>query len=231
MTMGDTAFVFMVFLEGLASFLSPCVLPIVPLYMAYLSGNTVDALIQDSKSYRMVVVNAFIFVLGFSLVFILMGAAASSLGKFLIRYKDAIRKISGILIVVFGLFHMGVVPINFLNYQKRLNINVKRSGVTASLLVGLGFGLGWTPCVGPMLASVLLMAGQAPTVAAGMRLLAVYSIGLGIPFIVLAAGIKVVWANIKWLYKYMDAVKIASGSVLVVIGLLIFFNKIGIFGG
>lgn len=229
--MGDLAFIFLVFAEGIASFLSPCVLPLIPVYLAYLTGQSVENLLHgSSKAYRSVVLNALLFVIGFSFVFISMGTVASSFGRFLGEHKDIMRKISGALITFFGLFHMGLIPISFLNYEKRFNTKINNPGFITSLIMGMGFAFGWTPCVGPMLASVLVMASQARTIAEGMGLLAVYSLGLGLPFMALAAGIRVLWKPIKKLYKYMDIIRWASGGLLVIIGLLIFFNRLAFLG-
>lgn len=229
--MGDLAFIFMVFLEGLASFLSPCVLPLVPVYLAYLTGHSVDNLLQGNpKSYRAVVLNAILFVIGFSFVFISMGTVASSFGRFLVKHRDIIRRISGALIAFFGLFYIGLMPIPFLNYEKRFETRFDRPGFITSIITGMGFGFGWTPCVGPMLASVLVMASQTRTIGQGMGLLAVYSLGLGLPFVVLAAGMRILWGPIKKLYKYMGVIRWISGILLIIIGLLIFFNRLAFLG-
>ncbi len=229
--MGDLAFIFMVFVEGVASFLSPCVLPLIPIYLAYLTGQSVDNLLQrPSRAYSTVVLNALLFVVGFSFVFISMGTVASSFGKFLVEYKGVIRKISGALVVFFGLFHMGLIPISFLNYEKKFKANVNSPGLITSVVMGMGFACGWTPCVGPMLASVLVMASQARTVGEGIGLLVVYSLGLGLPFVVLAAGMRVLWKPIKKLYKYMDIIRWVSGGILIIIGLLIFSNRLAFLG-
>ena len=230
--MNGTFLAFMVFLEGLASFLSPCILPLIPVYMAYFAGQTADELIQQRPdSYRWIGLNALAFVLGFSFVFISMGAAASSIGRFFIAYRDIIRRISGVLIILFGLFHIGLISIGLLNREKRLNIKLKDPGIVMSFVVGLGFGLGWTPCIGPMLASVLILAGQADTIAKGTALLAIYSAGLGLPFVVLAFGIKALWRPLRKLSKYMNIIRAVSGGLMIVIGVLIFFNRLDFIGG
>nr|WP_243426527.1 cytochrome c biogenesis CcdA family protein [Caldicoprobacter guelmensis] len=224
------AFVSMVFVEGVASFLSPCVLPLIPVYLAYLTGQSIENLFKEpSKAYYKGVLNAFLFVAGFSIVFISMGAVASSFGRFLVEYRDVIRRISGVLIVLFGLFHVGLIPIPFLNYEKRFNIGIGGPGFVTSILMGMGFGFGWTPCVGPMLASALVMASQAHTIGEGIGLLAIYSLGLGLPFMVLALGIRVLWKPVKKVYKYMDVIRWISGGLLIIIGLLIFFNRLAFF--
>lgn len=229
--MADLAFIFMVFVEGLASFFSPCVLPLIPVYLAYLTGQNVDNLLRStSKSYRTLVLNALLFVIGFSFVFISMGTAASSFGRVIVKHKDVIRMISGALIVFFGLFHIGLIPIPFLNYEKRFKTSIDGPGFLTSIIAGMGFGLGWTPCIGPMLASVLVMASQTPSIGKGMGLLAVYSLGLGLPFVTLTACMPVLWTPLKKLYKYMDIIRWISGGLLIIIGLLIFFNRLAFLG-
>jgi len=171
-----------VFLQGIASFLSPCVLPLIPAYLTYMTGQSIEIMMKDSKAHRALILNSIAFVAGFSLVFISLGAIATSLGKFLQVHRDIIRKISGILIIFFGLFHSGVIPVSFLNYEKRLQIRADTPGIITSFLIGIGFSFGWSPCIGPVLTSVYIMASQASTVFAGIALLAVYVAGLGLPF-------------------------------------------------
>jgi len=169
--------------------------------------------------------NSIGFVLGFSIVFIALGAAATSLGKFLRQHQYIIRKISGILIIVFGLFHAGFVDIPFLNREKRRQIQKSNApSFITSILIGMGFSFGWTPCIGPILTSVLLMASNVETLSAGMGLLGVYSLGLGVPFIVMALLMGTMWDRFKNLYKYMDLIKKISGILLMLIGILMFFN-------
>jgi cytochrome c-type biogenesis protein len=227
--MGDGLFVITVFLEGVASFLSPCVLPLIPAYLTYLTGQTMETLVQDAKTYRTVIWNALAFILGFSVIFIALGAAATSFGKFLVSYREVIRKVSGVLIIILGLFQMEIIKIGFLNYEKRLKVNPKAPGFITSVIMGVGFGFGWTPCIGPILASVLMMASQAKTLGLGMALLAVYSMGLALPFFILALGIKVVWNPLRRLYKYMNVIRLVSGVLLVFMGLVIFFNWLSFF--
>lgn len=213
-----------VFLEGLASFLSPCVLPLIPAYMTYLTGQSAEVMAQDKKAHRNLIFNALAFILGFTIIFVLMGAAATRLGSLLLRHQHLIRKISGILIIIFGLFHAGWIPIRFLNYERRLQVMPERQGLLSSLLIGMGFSVGWTPCIGPILTSVLILAANTQTLASGMLLLAIYALGLGLPFLALAVGIRYLWKYLNILNKHMGAIKKISGIILIIIGILIFFN-------
>ena len=213
-----------VFFQGIASFLSPCVLPLIPAYLTYLTGQSIEIMIEDRGAHRKLVLNSIAFILGFSLVFVLLGIVATSVGKFLQANRDIIRKISGILIIFFGLFHTGLIPISFLNYEKRLNIEQRNPGLISSFLIGVGFSFGWSPCIGPVLTSVYIMASQASTLLIGMSLLVVYSLGLGLPFFLIALGLKYFWKYIQGLYKHMQLVKVISGALLIVIGVMIYFN-------
>jgi len=213
-----------VFLQGIASFLSPCVLPLIPAYLTYMTGQSVEIMMEDSKAHRALILNSIAFIAGFSLVFVLLGAIATSLGQFLQAYRDIIRKISAVLIIFFGLFHAGLISIPFLNYERRFQIRPDAPGVISSFLIGVGFSFGWSPCIGPILTSVYIMASQASTVVKGMGLLAIYALGLGLPFFLIALGLRILWKYFEKLYKHMKLVKIISGVLLVIIGVMIYFN-------
>lgn len=222
--MGNRFFFITVFLQGIASFLSPCVLPLIPAYLTYMTGQSIEIMMEDTKAHRALIFNSIAFVAGFSLVFVLLGAVATSLGQFLQAYRDIIRKISAILIIFFGLFHTGLIPVPFLNYEKRLQIKPAAPGVISSFLIGVGFSFGWSPCIGPVLTSVYIMASQVSTVAKGMALLAVYALGLGLPFFLIALGLRFLWKYFEKLYKHMKLVKTISGGILVIVGIMIYFN-------
>ena len=214
-----------VFLEGLASFLSPCVLPMIPVYLTYLTGQSIED-IASRKSHKRLIVNAIAFVLGFSIVFVALGAAATSIGRFLGRYQYTIKRVSGILIIVFGLFHAGFLNIAFMQRERRRQMKVSAApSFITSTLIGMGFSIGWTPCIGPILTSVLLMASNAETLVAGMGLLSIYALGLGVPFILMAILMGTMYSRFQNLYKYMDWIKKISGILLVAIGILILLNK------
>ena len=222
--MDGQLFFITVFLQGVASFLSPCVLPLIPAYLTYMTGQSVEIMMEDSKAHRTLILNSIAFITGFSLVFVSLGAIATSLGQFLQANRDIIRKISGVLIIFFGLFHTELIPIPFLNYEKRLQISPGTPGFISSFLIGIGFSFGWSHCIGPILTSVYIMASQASTVATGMALLAVYALGLGLPFFLIALGLKFLWKFFEKLYKHMKMIKILSGILLMIIGIMIYFN-------
>lgn len=226
--MGGKFFIITVFLQGMASFLSPCVLPLIPAYMTYLTGQSLEVMTQDSRSHRILILNSLAFVLGFSIVFVLMGAAATKAGSYLIRHQYTIRKVSGVLIILFGLFHTGLLPFRLFNYERRLNIMPANRGFLPSLFIGAGFSIGWTPCIGPVLTSVLILAANSKTLAAGILYLSVYALGLGIPFLILAVGARYLIKYLKKLYRYMNIIKILSGIILIITGLMIYFNVFSI---
>jgi len=221
---GSRFFIITVFLQGMASFLSPCVLPLIPAYMTYLTGRSLEAVTQDRMAQKSLVLNALAFVLGFSVIFVLMGAAATRVGSFLLRHQYTIRKASGVVIILFGLFHTGLLPVRLLNYERRLNIRPATPGFLPSLLIGAGFSIGWTPCIGPVLASILILAANSRTLAAGILYLAVYALGLGIPFLVLAFGARYLLKYLKAVYRYMSIIKVISGIILIITGFMIYFN-------
>lgn len=222
--MGSKFFVITVFLQGMASFLSPCVLPLIPAYMTYLTGQSLEAIAQDTRSHKNLILNSLAFVLGFSMVFVLMGAAATKVGSFLLKHQYTLRKASGVLIILFGLFHTGLLPIKVLNYERRLDIIPTNTGFLPSLLIGTGFSIGWTPCIGPVLTSVLILAANTRTLAAGILYLSVYALGLGIPFLVLAFGARYLLKYLKAVYRYMSIIKVISGIILIITGFMIYFN-------
>lgn len=216
------------FFVGVASFASPCILPLIPSYVSYITGISFDELVDRRTRKKNLTISLFhslAFVAGFSIVFILLGATASLLGQFLAEYQDAIRVGGGVLVILFGLFVMDVVPIPFLQRDARLSFKSRPAGYFGTVLVGVIFGAGWTPCTGPFLAAVLTQASQAETVGSGMALLAVYSMGLGIPFVLSAVALSAFLTTFSRLKGHMKAIKAASGSVLVIMGVLLVTNK------
>lgn len=208
--------IYTAFLAGIVSFLSPCVLPLIPAYVSYIFGNKKNNLI-----------NLFFFVLGFSIVFVLMGATASQLGKLFLTYKDIFRKISGVIIVLFGLQMTGIFRPLFLNKEvKLINVEKVQAGYIGSLVLGITFAAGWTPCVGPILASILLYAGSVSTLSVGVILLFAYSMGLGIPFIITALLIDKFKSVYKRINKILPYIEIISGIILITFGILLYFNMI-----
>ncbi len=224
--MYDWMFFGTAFIAGMTSFLMPCILPLVPAYLTYLTGKTAEGDFSDSAVHKSLTINSLAFIFGFVAVFVLLGAAATTLGRLLLQNQDIIRKISGIFVSFMGLFHMGLIPLRFMDRERRFNVIPGSAGLIQSIAIGAGFGFGWTPCMGPVLASLLIIASQTDTVGMGMLLLSTYGIGLGIPFFALALGYKIFWKHIRILKKHVRLIKKISGGVLILLGILIYYNKI-----
>jgi cytochrome c-type biogenesis protein len=221
------------FFAGVLSFVSPCVLPLIPGYLSYISGVTLDdmqgtgaagATTVDASRRRVLVASIF-FILGFSFVFVSLGAAASVVGDFLGQRLRLLGKVAGVVVILFGLHTMGLLRINWLYSEKRVQVDRKPRGLIGAFLVGLAFAFGWTPCIGPILAGILAIAGAQDTVWKGIQLLAVYSLGLGIPFLLTALAINRFFSAMARIRKHYHAIEVASGLLLCVIGVLIFTDK------
>ena len=225
MTGVEPAFILFAFLGGLASFLSPCVLPLVPGYISLISGVSVDKLKEGSGSGRAVAISSLLFILGFSLVFIVMGASASAVGQFLNQYRNLLLKIAGVIIIVFGVFLLGLLKIPALYREKRMH-GVGGAGRLGAFLLGLAFAFGWTPCIGPILAAVLVIAATKETVTQGVFLLSVYSLGLGVPFFLTAIALNKFLAFYQGFRRYLQWVERLAGVLLIAIGVLVFTNQL-----
>ncbi|MBK0400655.1 cytochrome c biogenesis protein CcdA [Limibaculum sp. M0105] len=217
---------FTAFIGGLISFLSPCVLPLAPPYLAYLGGTTLDQISgesgeTDAALRRRVFLAALCFVLGLGTVFVLLGMGASAVGQALLSYKTELARVSGALIIVLGAHFLGLIRIPFLNREARFGGPAEAGSLGASYLIGIAFAFGWTPCIGPILAAILTLAAQQDTLGAGTALLAVYAAGLGVPFLVAAlfVGPFLRWA--KGVRRHMGLIEKAMGALLVVVGLMI----------
>ncbi|MBI1734526.1 MAG: cytochrome c biogenesis protein CcdA [Candidatus Rokubacteria bacterium] len=211
---------------GLLSFLSPCVLPLVPSYLAYVAGVSFSDL-QNRRSPSLrstVVLHAFGFVAGFSLVFIAMGASVSLLGEWLITYRRLLQQIGGALIILFGLYLLGILRLPFLLRQIQLPVVGKPGGLVGSAVVGVTFAAGWTPCVGPVLGSILTLAGTTQTVQQGMLLLGAYSAGLALPFLVSALAFGQFLRFFARFKRFLPIVDRVAGALLVGVGLLLITN-------
>jgi cytochrome c-type biogenesis protein len=217
-------------LAGLLSFASPCVLPLVPAYLSFLSGASFEQLTEgdaaDKGLQRRVFIAALAFVLGFGTVFVIFGATATALSKAVAENLDILSKIAGVVIAVFGLHYMGVFRIGFLNYERRCHIEKKPSGFIGAYVLGLAFAFGWTPCVGPVLASILLVAASGDTIWYGTGLLAAYAIGIGAPFLVAALFVKPFMAFMARFRKHIRKVEIAIGLLLLITGIAIFTGSL-----
>ena len=219
---------FAAFTAGIISFISPCVLPLIPAYLSFISGVSVEEMKsrdRKSQALKKVSVNTILFVLGFSVVFVALGASATFVGDFLLSKLSLFNKIAGVIIMLLGLHLLGVFRIRFLNYEKRFHARSRPLGPLGSFLVGLAFAFGWTPCIGPILAGILLLASNQDTVINGVVLLSAYSLGLGIPFFVTAVSFHTFLSVFGWIKKHFRTVEIISGLFLIVIGFLIFIGS------
>ncbi len=209
------------FFAGLASFISPCILPLVPAFLAYLTGSVVTLDDRRRANVRAkAFVSALVFVAGFTIVFVAFGLSASAIGRFLIRHQLIVQRLSGAAIVFFGLNMTGVLRIGALGKERRLAFEWNRRGWIGSLLLGMAFSAGWTPCVGPILASILIMAGSSASMRYGALLLAVYSLGLALPFLAAAASLGWLENLLKRHSEELALVTKIGGWVLVAIGVL-----------
>ena len=209
-------------IAGLVSFLSPCVLPLVPPYLVYLAGTSLERFADREPEVRVkreTVIAACLFVLGFSTVFVALGASASVIGSLIRAYSGPLATIAGILIIVMGFHFLGLTPIALLHRQKRVEV-AKPVGLWGAYVMGLAFAFGWTPCIGPILAAILAVAASEATVAKGAGLLAVYSLGLGIPFVLAAFAAEPFAAFLARFRAHMQKVEMAMGGLLVLTGVM-----------
>jgi cytochrome c-type biogenesis protein len=222
------------FAAGLISFLSPCVLPLVPGYISIISGFSLDQLKVESRKpslTRIVLVNSVMFILGFSITFISLGASASWLGQILLSKMTLLYRVAGVIIIIFGLHLLGVFKINFLYQDKRFHNVKKPRGPWGALVLGLAFAFGWTPCIGPILAGILTVASTKQTIMQGVLLLAVYSLGLGIPFLMTSLGLNRFLSFYSRFKSHLRAVEMASGALVIAVGFLILTNNLSRMAG
>jgi cytochrome c-type biogenesis protein len=217
-----------VFAEGVASFLSPCILPLMPVYLSYLVGSTIEDEMDSALLKKKVVVNTLGFILGLFVVFGALGAASTLLGSLLIRNARLIGKVSGAVIILFGLHHTGLLRLKKLEKEKRIKIKAASPGFFRSVAIGMAFSFGWTPCIGPILGSVLLMAGSTGNMFEGFYLLSIYSLGFSVPFLLLALFYQYLLGKIPHLEKYLDKIKVISGVLLIILGILLYADKLSI---
>jgi cytochrome c-type biogenesis protein len=220
------------FLAGILSFLSPCVLPLVPGYVSLISGATVEEMqSQDRRMLSTVMLHSITFVLGFSVVFIALGAVATSIGQFANEYHSLLSKIAGIVVIIFGLHLTGLLKIKALYADKRLHDVKGGASAIGSFAVGFAFAFGWTPCIGPILATILVLAGAQGTVLKGIVLLAVYSLGLAVPFLLTSLGVDRFLAFYSRFRRHLHTVEVISGILLIAVGVLIFLNNLRMLSG
>jgi len=223
---------------GLLSFISPCVLPLIPGYLSYISGLSLDemrgtpgrpgaavAVVAPAHARQRVLIASLAFIVGFSLVFIALGASASAIGNFVLTRKTLFGRNAGAVVILFGLHTMGVLRIEWLYQEKRVHTSKKPGGPFGAMLVGIAFAFGWTPCIGPILAGILAIAATRRGVGEGVRLLSAYSLGLAVPFFATALAINRFFGAMSRIRRHYHAIELVSGGLLVAIGLLIFTNR------
>ncbi|HEX6322160.1 MAG TPA: cytochrome c biogenesis protein CcdA [Vicinamibacterales bacterium] len=211
---------------GFLSFISPCVLPLIPGYISYISGMSLeDMRTADAGARRRLIVATLFFILGFSIIFMAMGASASAIGQLLLDHLRVVQKIAGVIIVILGLHLMGVFRIGWLNRDARVRTSRKPATPFGAMVVGMAFGFGWTPCIGPILGGILAIAGSKSTVGEGVLLLAVYSAGLGVPFFLTSLAIDKFFAASAKVRRYYRAIELVSGLLLVMLGVLLFTGR------
>jgi len=217
------------FVGGVISFISPCVLPLVPAYIAFTSGVSIDEM-RNSKDRKKVlkktVASSLTFIFGFSLVFILLGATATALGQLVASKINALSKVAGVVVIILGLHLLGLFKLSFLDYERKFHVTGgKKPSLLSSFLIGLAFAFGWTPCIGPILGTILFLAGGQDTLWKGIALLSVYSAGLGLPFLLTAIGTSAFMDFFNKIKRYFRLVEMLSGVFLILVGFLIFTNQ------
>ena len=212
---------------GLISFLSPCVLPLIPGYISYISGESLGDIVEKQKK---ILLKTILFSLGFSLVFISFGATASFVGNLLLEYSNSLRIVAGLVIIIFSLQLIGILNLNFLNKEKRIYTKNYSNNLFFPLMVGAAFGFGWTPCIGPVLGSILALAATESSIGKGILLLSFYSLGLAIPFVLSGYGISKFLEFSKNFKKNIRRISILGGIILLISGVLIITTKLQMIG-
>ena len=220
------------FIAGLLSFFSPCILPLIPAYFTFITGFSLDQLTSDEPgSIRgKVFLSTVSFVLGFSLVFILLGASASFVGGMISKYQDVVRIAGGVIIIILGAHVAGLTRFKFLDIEKRLHVNKKPVHFLGVFLVGMAFGAGWSPCVGPLLGGILIIAGSQERVSEGMMLLSVYSFGLALPFLILSLSIHSILSFLNKGRRVLKFINPVAGALLAAVGVLLITDNLRIIG-
>jgi cytochrome c-type biogenesis protein len=220
------------FAAGVLSFLSPCVLPIVPAYLSFMTGLTISELSGDDVPLRVVLVPSILFVAGFSIVFVAFGASASVLGHFLVQYRSVVGRIAGLVVLAFGLLMTGWIKVPWLYGEARVGLERSRAfGRGAALVMGMAFAAGWTPCVGPILGTILALAASVGDVGRGALLLLAYSIGLGVPFILTALLFGRLKGLLRWMGRHTLVINRVAGIILMVVGVLMLTGRMGVLAG
>lgn len=211
-------------IAGILSFISPCVLPLIPAYVSYISGVSLQEMKSGKGDLRKLILNSIAFVIGFSIVFVILGASATFVGKVLARNKRPFEIIAGIIIVIFGMHTMQVIRIGFLAYEKKVQVKSKAPSFLSALVMGFAFSFGWTPCVGPILGAILIQASTYSSVSQGIFLLCLYSLGLGIPFILTAIAVNRFFSTFRIIRQYFAQVEMFAGMLITGVGFALIFG-------
>lgn len=219
------------FLAGLVSFLSPCVFPLVPGYLSYMAGTTVGEARAESGMRWRVTAHAFFFVLGFALIFVMLGAVASEIGVALHQHKLLLERTAGLLLILFGIVMTGLLPLPFVQRERRLHVERGEPALLRSGLIGMAFGAGWSPCIGTVLGSIFALAATASTLSQGVVLLLVYALGLGVPFLLLGLAIDRAVPVVRRVNRYIGPISVAGGVILALTGVLILSGRLATLSG
>jgi cytochrome c-type biogenesis protein len=217
---------YVAFTAGIASFLSPCFLPLIPIYIGFISGKVVD-----NKNKWNVIINAVAFIIGFTVIFVVLGVTASGLGHLFRVYRREINKFLGLIVIFMGLFYMDIIKIKFLNMEKRFYYNGKKNSFIGAIILGVALAFGWTPCIGYILASVMSIAASKNSYVYGMYLLFIYSMGIAIPFLITAIFLESLSLRLKAIMRYTRIIKIITGLILILSGILIYMDYLGKLSG
>jgi cytochrome c-type biogenesis protein len=237
MSGAENVTVIVAFSAGLVTFLSPCILPIFPSYLAYITGISIEELSHEKnfrRARKLVVINSLLFILGFSIIFVLLGASATFLGKFLSKNIRWLEIVGGVIVILLGMHFSGVFRLKFLDHEKRIHLQEKPLGFLGTVFVGMAFGAGWTPCVGPMLGAILAVAASTQDILKGIIILMSYSVGLGIPFFISGLLVHKFFEHFQKVKKYFKVISTIGGILLIIIGILLitgYFSSIVMYFG
>jgi cytochrome c-type biogenesis protein len=224
----------MAFFAGFLTFLSPCILPLIPAYVSFITGVSINDLVtvrgEKRKMTGRILLEMILFISGFSLVFVSLGASASYFGKFMLQHLGLLRIIFGVLVILFGLYIAGLFKISFFAYEKKIHLRVKPTNILGSFIVGIVFALGWTPCAGPILGTILTYAGTRGTITEGVLLLSCYSLGLAVPFLLSGLAVNLFLRELRRIKRYSKVISFITGGLLIVFGILILTGKFQFIG-
>lgn len=226
--MGNELTSWVAFINGFFSFFTPCVLPLLPLYLSYLAGTTIQDIERQKDARRNMIINSFAFVLGLSMINIMLGFGARAINSTLVQYQDIIRKVGGVLIIILGLYFIGLFKIRFLDRERKYHYKKFRPNVFSSIILGITFSIGWTPCNGPILGSILFLASFEKNYLKAGAMMSIYSLGFAIPFLLSAILFGAFIHHYKKVFAYFDKVKWIAGILMIIMGILLYTNSLSL---